>query len=407
MRKLHSTPTSVLTAVLFGAGLVSILSSAAIGCASDPATIPTGTDTGTGGGGGGTTSSGEAPADKGEELFRGLEEDLLVNCGPCHAGDTSNTPWLGGEDPYVSILAWRGMVTKDWRKSKLMTIPIEGGGHPGSPNLDSTSLPPTLYPGVQAWLEEEAKAIVVGDEEGPVTGPAIEPVTPVMGFNALYLDSLGAAFQGMAITFFADTPTDNLLMLTDLQIHATSEKGLHVVHPLFVVYPKNVQADPDPVDSCSNVDQTIDIGGAQELGPGTVILSNWQPEAKLAVVFEKVEPYTPGAPVETDGCKDVTSFTTNAVGPLQDNCAGQCHGGNNSAAKAALDMSALQDDPEKACAQVLNRVKTDDPNGSPILVVTQPGGNANHPYKFPNGGYENFQTAVSTWIMAEAAAAGQ
>lgn len=408
MAKLHSTRSNpAFTLFLLGAGALSIACGAAVGCTPDPQPLPSTTGSaGEGGGGTGGSGGGSSAADRAEELFRVIEPDLLLNCGAaaCHGGD-SDVNFLAGDDPYKTIQSWRGIVVKDWHSSKILVHPTASGGHAGT-NIDSPNLVDTLKPGIEAWLEEEAKTIVGPDPDGGAPlGPGIEPVTPVIGFNALYLGSIDPDFEGMAITFTADELTPNLLQLSDVQIHASSAMGVHVVHPLFVVYPKGLEADPDTVDSCSNVDQSIDVGQTAILGPGTVVLSNWKPEARLGVVFEKIEKYQAGGVVD-DGCKDVAAFTANAQGPLQNNCF-NCHGGGNGAATGAVSMEDLQNDPAKACAQVMNRVNIENANGSQIFVVTEPGSGANHPYKFNGnaGNYNNFKTAVSVWITAEAAAA--
>ncbi|APR82453.1 Hypothetical protein A7982_07802 [Minicystis rosea] len=80
-----------------------------------------------------------------------------------------------------------------------------------------------------------------------------------------------------------------------------------------------------------------------------------------------------------------------------------CHGGGNASAKGAIDMSTIDSDTAKACAQVKNRVSPSDPGSSQLFVTTDPGGNAAHPYKFggSNSKFDAFKTSVSTWIQAE------
>ncbi len=72
------------------------------------------------------------------------------------------------------------------------------------------------------------------------------------------------------------------------------------------------------------------------------------------------------------GCKDVTSFSANAVGLLKQNCQG-CHGGNNAQAKGAVDMSALNSDEAAACSQVKNRVSPANVGSSQLFITTDPG----------------------------------
>jgi hypothetical protein len=144
-----------------------------------------------------------------------------------------------------------------------------------------------------------------------------------------------------------------------------------------------------------------------------LLLTNWVPEAKLSIYFEKIEPYnsqggTGGQGPGGGGCADVQSFIDNASGPLGNNCGG-CHRGGNQAATNAVDMRDLDTDPGAACAQVKNRVNLGDPPGSQIFVSTDPNGASGHPFKFGGNvaNFDNFRQAVSVWITAEAAASGQ
>ncbi len=174
-----------------------------------------------------------------------------------------------------------------------------------------------------------------------------------------------------------------------------------------MVYPKGLEADPDPTDSFSNVEQTVEIGESQPLGPGLLVLTNWQNGAKLSVAFEVIEVLsaqggTGGLGPGDGGCAALDSFNASAQDLLQQSCFG-CHGGNNGQATAAVDMSELQANPAIACAQVKNRVSPADPPASQLFITTDPGGNAAHPFKF--GGDANafnaFRQSTSIWISAE------
>jgi hypothetical protein len=359
-----------------------------------------------GGAGGSVGEGGSAPApNKAKQMFAALDDTMYQSCGPmCHeAGGVSDMPFLAGPDHYQSIISWPGIVVKDPTTSKLETYPVSGPQHPYK-KLDQPPLDTTLYPQIKAWLAEEAKGIVTSTQPGMVK--TIDPFVPIIGFNAIYLSPLGSDFTGMAVTFNADLIDDNAIELSDIQVHPTGMEGLHVVHPLFVVYPVGKPADPDPVDSFSNVDQTFDPAQAGTLGPGTLILTNWSANAKLSVAFQKIELYSPsagdGGTTTTGGCKDVNSFIANAQGPLKANCVA-CHGGGNAQAKGAIDMSLIDSDPGAACAQVKNRVSPASPDSSQIFVTTDPSGNAAHPYKFggSNSKFDTFKSSVSQWIMAE------
>jgi cytochrome c553 len=371
--------------------------SAAGGCADPPNNpiIPGTTGVGVGG------SDGGAEPSNGEPLFRALEEKLVGACGSCHdAGGIANTPFLAGPDRYKSILAWPGIVTKPASDSLFHTWSVSGGGHSGY-NLDAA---PDLQDEATAWLEEEAKGI--GDPVVEV-GPSIAPVTPILGFNAMYLDALGAEYTGMALTFNANELTESTLQLTDLEVHPTAKLGVHLVHPLFVVFPKGgAQPEPDPIDSFSNVDEYFDVGDSKPLGPGTMVLTNWSQGAKLSVAFEKIEPFSSEMPDGGDGgitggCVDVDSFIANAQGPL--GVCASCHAGQNGGATGAVDMTELQSDAAAACAQVRNRINPNSPAQSQVFISTNPDGNAGHPFKFNGDGnaFNAFMASLTPWITAE------
>jgi len=394
-----------LTALLGGAVLSAAAWSVVVGgCVDQPSTIMTGA--GPTGGNMPGPDAGDAgfAADKAEALFRDLEPELFEACGPCHQpGGLADTPFLQKPDFYQSVISWPGVAVKNPAQSLFLTYSVKGGGHSGT-NLDADTLDPTLLARVQAWLAEEAKAIAAPP---PDVGPAIDPFVPIMGFNAVYLGPLGVDFEGMAITFNAEEVGTQSLSLTNIEVHTTNKLGVHLVHPLLVVFPVGLEADPDPVDSFSNVDQTFQPGSGGELGPGTVILTNWKPKAKLTIAFEAIEKIDPGSDDGgmdggPGGCKDVGSFTANAQNLFSQRCGG-CHGGGNPAAQGAVDMSDLNDDPAAACAQIRFRVKPADPPTSQIFITTDPNGNAAHPFKFggDDNNYNAFKNAVSTWIAAE------
>lgn len=395
-----ASPTRLRTALyaatfgaLVGLGTIS-------GCEVDaPAQLPAG-DEGEGGG-----KPQEPTPNGGEAMFRALENELFEACGGCHdAGGIANTPFLAGPDRYQTAMSWPGVVTKPASASSLLTHAVKGGGHSGA-NLDSEGSATTLLPAVTEWLEEEARGIA----DAPVdSGPRVAPFAPIMGFNAVYLDGLGEDFRGMALTFTASLLTDDALILTQIQVHPTTQLGVHMVHPLFVVFPKGGEPEPDPIDSFSNLDQRFDPGVSGSLGPGTMVMTNWLEDGKLSVAFETIEALGDtgggegGGSSGGGGCTDVAAFQASAE-PALGVCAGTCHSGQDGQATAAVDMTALGSDAASACAQVKNRVNVSDPAASQLFVTTDPGGNAAHPYKF-NGNdadFAAFRDQVTAWIAAE------
>ena len=405
----HINPHWGLLAALLG-GLGISASTGLAACITQPTSLDgSGGVSGEGGAGGGGASEGTGGAtvspSKGKSLFAALEPGLYEACGPaCHeAGGVADMPFLQGPDRYQSMISWPGIVVKDPKQSKFITYPVAGQQHPYK-KLDQAPLDADLFPAVKAWLAEEAKGIVSTGE--PENAAYIEPFVPIIGFNAIYLSPLGAEFTGMAVTFNAYEIDGHAIELSDIEVHPTAMSGVHVVHPLFVVSPVGKPADPDPVDSFSNVEQTFEAGKAGALGPGTLILSNWQPQAKLSLAFEKIELVDDttgdGGTGPTGGCKDVDAFLANAQGPLKQGCF-TCHGGGNAQAKGAIDMSSIDSDPAAACAQVKNRVDPASPAESQLFITTDPNGNAAHPYKFggSNSNWNTFKASVSKWVSAE------
>jgi mono/diheme cytochrome c family protein len=402
-RRINRVPGGWTVFLVCATTMASAVAISAVGCEEQrPSLTPTWNE----GGGSGTTTTTTATVDKGRQLFDGLVDEMMSACGACHdAGGLADTPFLR-EPRYESITSWPGMITKDPSESILLTYAMSGGGHSGT-NLDSASLEGTLLPKIQEWLAEEAKAI--GDVPPEQVGKSVDPFAPILGFNAVYLDTIDADFSGMAITFKANELTPSSLELTDIEVHTTSKQGIHMVHPLFSVYPKGGDPNPDPADSFSNVDQYIDYGQSEALGPGTLILANWVQEGKLQISFEKIETYStmiPDGGTEGGlggGCVALDSFTQNAQ-PSFGQCLG-CHGGGNGQATAAVDMQGLVNDADvpNACAQIRNRVTPQNPADSQIFITTDPNEAAAHPYKFnqDQGAFDAFKSTVSVWIAAE------
>jgi hypothetical protein len=398
--------SSFALVIAVAAGLAASLGLSSVGC--DGGGTPT--LTGSGGGSsssGGGNGQGGAFVDNGKELFSGIEQDLVDNCGTCHVpGGIADAPFLAEPDRYESILAWPGIVVANPDDSLFNTYAITGGGHSGT-NLDSA--PNDLQARVQEWLTAEAAAISAPPD---TTKPHIDPVTPILGFNALYLTPLSTDLEGIAITFTAEELTPTSLKLSDITVHTTSAMGVHLVHPVFAVYPKGKDVDPDPVDSFADLDHKFPESSAELLGVGTLILTNWESEAKLGVAFEIAEPYNSmtgaggggGAGGGSTGgaCSAQAEFDASAKPQFQNKCVG-CHGGSNGSATAAVDMSQLGSNSSAACGQILNRVDPTDPPSSQIFVTTDPNGNAAHPFKFAGSttDFNNFKNQVSTWIQAE------
>jgi mono/diheme cytochrome c family protein len=335
-----------------------------------------------------------APAVRGRSLFAEIEPELFKSCGDCHdAGGFADTPFLRGPDRYKSMVSWPGFIVKDPGASKLVTYPVSGSSHMG-PSLDDA-----LLPRVQAWLEEEAKAL---NGEAVQSVSATLPRAPIDGFNSVYLEDFGGSFKSMAVTYIAGELSPTMLGLTAIEVHPSSKSGLRIVHPLFVVHPAGGDADPDPIDSFSNVDRTFPKGVSGQLPPGSLLLPNWSRDAKLSIAFEVIEELAGGPGGEAKGCKDLDTFKALAEPLFATHCLA-CHGGGMSGAQAAVDMSGLMGDSAAACGQILNRMSPESPGTSQIFIMTDPDSGAAHKFKFnqDENEFEEFKEVVSAWIQAE------
>ena len=363
------------------------------------ATTNTGGSAGGGGAGGTTTMAPTTPREFFEQI---VQPGLEFECGACHKlGGPADEPFLADPDPYVSITSWPAIVVKDPAKSILVI-------HPNEPNHGGGQAPPLseeLKAKCLEWLAMEAKNLP--DAMGNLVY-SVKPFKPILGgaFNNIYLDDIDPSLKYASISFTARELDANLLQLKTLEVHPVEGQVIHIVHPLFTVYPPSADPDPDPIDSFSGVDQTFSIDSPDQLdlslGTGELILTNWVKDAYLGIAFELIENQGGGGPVT--GCHDVQGFKDLVV-PQMQYCADTCHGGANMVANATMDLSELNaDTPDAACAQVRARITPGDPDQSRILIVTDPTQQAVHMYKFMGNKnkYMAFKQAVSPWIISEA-----
>jgi hypothetical protein len=194
--------------------------------------------------------------------------------------------------------------------------------------------------------------------------PYIKPFVPVMGANSVDLSVLDPTLAGMTITFTAQLVGTSTLELTQIMVNPTASSGIHIAHPLFVTWDAQYNPTPDPVDSFSNVDETVPAGQSQPLGPGQVFLQGWASGDMLNLVFTTIEAKmgTLGDGGVLNGCKNVGSITMNAVPQLQNaqtsagnTCVG-CHGGGNTNATQAFSLQGLTSNPSMACVSVRGEV---------------------------------------------------
>ncbi len=355
--------------------------------------------TGAGGGSSGGAGGGAPAGVTGRAIFEAFQADVIGECGACHKlSGIADAPFLALPDVYSSITTWPGIITRTPSSSLVLTHPgtvTHGGGM--APDMS-----PGLRVKVLAWLTKEALDIPKPSESSK---PYITPFKPLLkgAFNTVYLDPLGKSLESSSISFNAvelGTPP-SMLMLTRVEVHPVAETTIHLVHPIFSVYPDGGGEAPDPIDSLANVDQTMGLNDDPSLGTGTVILTNWQKDARLGLAFETAEVAGEGTPLDT--CKSISKFVSDIVPQLQ-YCATNCHAGKEAKPTAAMNLSKLGSmPPDEACAQVRARIHPGDPDTSDILVVTDPSKQIAHGYKFAGNKskYSAFKAAVSPWINSE------
>lgn len=358
------------------------------------------TSSGGGTGGSGGEGGGGPVPQTGRELFDAdLKELILQECGACHQlGGSSDAPFLAAPDIYVSLTSWPGVVVASPSQSILVTHPADPG-HGGGQAPDMSA---ELRKRALVWLAKEAKDIPKPKDSSK---PYIVPFKPFLkgAFNTVYLDALGKPFENTSVSFNAEElgSPPSMLLLTHLSVHPVADVTLHMVHPLFTVFPAKGGELPDPIDSFSNFDQSFTIDGDPTLGTGTLVLTNWTKDARMNLAFESLE--AKGKSGDIVNCNKPEQFLAEVVPQLQF-CASNCHGGTKTEAQAAMDLSELAAmPPEAACINVRSHIVPGDPESSPILIVTDPTAPAVHMYKFAGNKnkYAAFKQAVSPWIMAE------
>lgn len=375
-------------------------------CGDDSATgsptsgpVGPGVTTGTGGEGGGSGGAANIGGGDARAYFESeIQPGLMSECGACHQlQGAADAPFLAAPDVYTSITTYPGIVVPTVSQSILLTRPADPGHGAGN----APDITPALRSKVEAWLDVESALI-----PDPVqSANVVIPFKPKLdgAFNTIYLGDLGQEYENVSITFNATelgTPP-SMLLLENLEVHPIAEMQVHLVHPLFTVYPSDGATPvPDPADSFSLVDEVYSLDGTIQLGTGTMIHTAWAKESYLSIAFEKVElvgDFFP--PID---CKALATFQAD-VAPALGVCATTCHGGANAQAAGAMDLSKLATDPAAACKQVRARIKPGNPDGSQILIVTNPLDVSAHLFKFQGSisSFNAFKSTVSPWINEE------
>jgi hypothetical protein len=337
------------------------------------------------------------PETQGEKLFRAMQATLISTCGgtdgACHVSgaflDGQTPVWLGAPDPYLSAKTYPGIITSDPYASKLIIKgPHEGPAFTG-PNA-------ALGTQVLAWLTEEAEEMVA------VQLPSTAAFAVQVGPNVVDISAGATGIAGAKISFVASIDgADGILSLTELSVQAPTGSGLHIAHPLFAIVPPTGPVVPDPIDSLSNVDQTVEPAESIALGTGTLILENFASGSELKIEFNTlaaVAMASDDAGAGTNGgCKNVAGFTANAVPAIQANQCLNCHGSPTGSGYGSLDLTQVGIDDTAACAQALTRVNLTDKSQSDIILAPT-GGVANQHFQNASSTYA---TMMLTWINGE------
>ncbi|MFO0675579.1 MAG: hypothetical protein U0169_03535 [Polyangiaceae bacterium] len=344
-----------------------------------------------------TKSATNGPSDAGstdetpEQSFRVFEGDLVASCGGvnggCHVkgtyvnpqGDTAKL-WLGPGDAYAAAKGYPGIIpiTGDANDSKLLTQ-VEHDG----PALSSF---PKLRESVAAWISAELRA-------GGVARPTTEAFYVREGKNTVALGALAAGADGAQLTFEAQQVGQSEF-LTQMKVTAPASKGLRIGSVTFVILPATGLVK---IAAASGFEGAIQIGAGKEasLFSGETVLTPWNPQNRVKIVFDKFEPNDAAPDAGVTGCKSVESFVTNAVPAFGVDLGGgrtcvSCHGADAPKAGSTEDVAVntwdirgLDTDPSAACARTLFHVNPADKAKSSLL--TSPtggeGGSPTHPVR--------------------------
>ena len=317
---------------------------------------------------------------------------LTKSCAGCHNQMGGIGPgFLAPPDVLATLLAYPAIVGLTPDTSLLYTK----GSHEG-PALSGVDKP---IVGNWITLWNLYKPIPL---DGGVNGPTIAPFAPTMGANTIDLSVLNPSLAGQKITFTAKM-VGTTLELSSIDIVAAAAMGVHVVHPLWVSWDADMTPTPDPVDSFSNLDETVSGGATAPMGPGTLFLPNFATSMMINVVFSSITAQSGTADGGTGllGCKSVATWTSDTKPQLTNNCV-SCHGGSNTSATMAFPLQASNTDTQ-SCANTLGEVDVNTPANGRLYSYPNPANTNNgHPFHFPDTTtYTAFTTAVGMWIANE------
>ena len=361
-----------------------VLSVAASGCLGSAL----GGDDGSGGGSGGTGGGNvDMAPDVVGKFYSDVAPIITPACGGCHGvtGTTAPAFMVAQPDLLQNLLTYPGIIGSSPQKSRLYMK----GQHEGP------AFTPDQAMTVGAWIDFFNANRAIGD--GGDAKPTISPFAPSMSAtNSIDLAALDSTIAGVKVTFSAKM-VGTSIELTNLKVTTPATTGVHVVHPVFVIWDQNLNPTPDPVDSFSNLDETVFSGSSSPLGPGTLLLPNFAAGDLISVIFTTAEPKSGGTDGgTTTGCKNLTMFVNNVKPLLASNtCSTNCHVGASPTAGLKWDTT-----PDAAlCVVALTEINTTTPAQSPLLLQPDPAQANGHPQKV--NPFTAYSTAVTNWINAE------
>ena len=344
---------------------------------------------GSGGGAGGGTGVGGAPdmaPDVSALFYANVAPIIMPACGGCHgvAGGAGPPFMLPTPDMFKNVMAYPGLVANPPEQSRLYAK----GGHEGP------ALTPAQAPIVLDWLTTYDNSLAV---DAGVAKPQVTPFAPSMtGTNTVDLSVLDATLAGQKLTFTAKM-VGTSLELADITLVTPAMDGIHVAHPLFVVWDPNLVAHPDPVDSFSGLDETVGAGSSSPLGPGLVVLPSFASGSLLSVGFSTIEAKAGGTDGGTTvGCKALAMFVANVKPLIQSNC-NTCHVGAAPTAGLAFDSKV----DATLCTVALTEINLTTVASSNLLTKPDPSANGDNGHPKKINPFTAYQTAVTNWINAE------
>ncbi len=364
-----------------------VMTAAASGCLGSALGGGSGGNGGTGGGGTGGSDNMDMSADPSVMFYADVAPIVTANCAGCHgvSGTTAPAFMMAQPDLLKNILAYPGIVGTSPQNSRMYLK----GQHEGP------AFTPDQLMTVGNWITFYNANLPMTDA-GPAK-PVIAPFSPSLtANNSIDLSALDSTLTGAKLTFDA-VMIGTSIELKNILLVAPASTGVHIQHPVFVIWDQNLTPTPDPVDSFSGLDETVFSGSSAPVGPGTLVMPNFAATDLISVAFSLIEPKMGSADggVST-ACKSLAMFTAN-VKPLltANNCTSQCHVGANPTAGVKWDST-----PDAAlCLVALSTINTATPAQSQLLLQPDPSMNNGHPQKV--NPFTTFQTTVTTWINAE------